>query len=182
MPDGAASRPGDVVRSLSGQTIEIVNTDCEGRMVLADALWHAHATFDPHVMVDVATLTEGVCVALGGDHGGLFANDEALACALLAARASSGEPLWRLPLASDLKRRQAEIADLRQDWNGPGATVAATFLEAFTGGRPWAHLDIAGVAWRDDNDDPRLGSGPTAFGLRLLDAWVRASEANPHWR
>jgi leucyl aminopeptidase len=149
MPDGRAVKPGDVVTSMSGQTIEILNTDAEGRLVLCDALTYAER-FKPAAIVDIATLTGACVVALGGVRSGLFSNDEALASALLAAGESALDPCWRLPLDDDyadgLKTNFADVANVAG--RAGGAVTAAKFLQRFVGSRPWAHLDIAGTAWK----------------------------------
>src|SRR5665213_3234758 len=134
---------------MSGQTIEVLNTDAEGRLVLADALWYAQSRFKPKFMIDLATLTGAVMVALGGEHAGLFSNDDKLSTRLAEAGKSVGEPVWRLPLGSGYdKLIKSKIADMK-NIGGPhgGAITAAQFLPRFVDKTPWAHLDIAGVAW-----------------------------------
>ena len=175
MPSGTASRPGDVVRSASGKTIEIMSTDAEGRMVLVDGLWYAQDRHDPAVVIDIATLTGSVVGALGGDYAGLFSRDDALAGQLLAAGESSGDLLWRLPLHPTYgKGLSSPIADLRNGGGSPGAGTAAHFLgEWIDKDRPWAHLDIAGMAWIESGGKPTSPAGATAFGVRLFDRWVR---------
>lgn len=176
MPDGNAQRPGDIVTSMSGQTIEIWNTDAEGRLVLADALWYTQETFKPKAVIDLATLTGAMIVALGEHQAGMFANDDALAQGLLAAGEAVGEPLWRMPLGEPYHREiDSQIADMKnisgQRWGG--ACVAAAFLERFIqSGTVWAHLDIAGVTFAS-KDRPLVPKGATAFGVRLLDRFVR---------
>ena len=150
MPDGKATRPGDIVTSLSGQTVEVINTDAEGRLVLADALWYCQERFKPKFMIDLATLTGAIIVALGHDYAGLFSNDDALSDALLAASKTSGEPLWRMPLppAYD-KQIESMAADMKNVGGRPGGSItAALFLQKFVNGLPWAHLDIAAVTWK----------------------------------
>jgi leucyl aminopeptidase len=174
MPSGTAQRPGDVVTSMSGQTIEVINTDAEGRLVLADCLWYAQDTFKPRLMIDLATLTGAVIVALGSEYAGLFANNDELAGALTAAGRAVGEPLWRLPMGDGYdKDINSDIADMRNVGTGrnAGATVGAQFLKRFVNDLPWAHIDIAGVAWarKDSATVPKGGSG---FGVRLLDRFV----------
>jgi len=173
MPGDNAQRPGDVVRSMSGQTIEVIDTDAEGRLVLSDALYFAHARFKPRAIVDLATLTGSVMVALGFEYAGLFANNDKLADQLLAAGLSSGEKLWRLPLTDHYEDLiKSDIADWRNDggrWCD--AINAATLLKQFVGDTPWAHLDIAGMAWTKQ-DHPTIPKGATAFGVRLLDRLV----------
>ena len=176
MPDGNAQRPGDIVTSMSGQTIEVWNTDAEGRLVLADALWYAQETYKPKAVIDLATLTGAMIVALGEHQAGVFANDDELAQGLLAAGEVVGEPVWRMPLGEPYHREiDSQIADMKnisgQRWGG--ACVAAAFLERFIQpGTVWAHLDIAGVTFAA-KDRPLVPKGATAFGVRLLDQLVR---------
>ena len=172
MPSGAAQRPGDVVRSLSGQTIEVLNTDAEGRLVLADVLWYAQDRFEPVFTVDLATLTGAIIVGLGHEYAGLFCNDDALATRLLAAGAETGEALWRMPLGDAYdKQIRSDIADMKNIGGRPGgAIIGAQFIQRFVRG-PWAHLDIAGTAW-STKDTATIPKGATAFGLRLLDRLV----------
>ena len=174
MPDGNAQRPGDVVTSASGQTIEVINTDAEGRLVLADVLWYAQETYRPRMIVDLATLTGAIIVSLGKEHAGLFSNDDALSEALTAAGKAVGEPLWRMPMGEAYDRQiDSDIADMKNVGNRYGGSItAAQFLQRFVAeGTPWAHLDIAGVAW-SDKDKPTVPKGATAFGVRLLDRLV----------
>jgi leucyl aminopeptidase len=174
MPDGKAQRPGDIVKSMSGQTIEVLNTDAEGRLALADALWYTVDRFKPQAMVDLATLTGAVIIALGSEYAGLFANDEALAEQLLAAGTESGEKLWRLPMADAYdKQIDTDAADMKNisDGRGAGSTIGAVFLKRFVKDTRWAHLDIAGVAW-SKKDAATVPKGATAFGVRLLDRFV----------
>jgi leucyl aminopeptidase len=169
---GASYRPSDVVRHFGGRTSEIANTDAEGRIVLADALAYAVARLRPSVLVDVATLTGAMKTALGERTGGLFATTDELAAQLLAAGASAGEPLWRMPLAAEYEGQLAsDVADANNAPGNPGSITAALFLRPFTGGLPWAHLDIAGPA-RAGEDDGILGKGATGFGARLLLRWL----------
>ncbi|HEY1934753.1 MAG TPA: leucyl aminopeptidase [Acetobacteraceae bacterium] len=175
MPSGSAQRPGDVVKSYSGQTIEVINTDAEGRLVLADVIWYCQQKFDPQFMVDLATLTGAIIIALGHEHAGLFSNDDALTEKLLAAGKESGEKLWRMPLdeAYD-KQIKSEIADMKNIGGRPaGSVTAAQFIKRFVNDKPWAHLDIAGMAW-SSKDAPTVPKGATAFGVRLLDRLVAA--------
>lgn len=175
MPDGKAQRPGDIVTSASGQTIEIQNTDAEGRLVLADVLWYAQEHYKPKAMVDLATLTGAIIIALGHTHAGLFSSDDKLASALEAAGKASGETVWRLPLDESYdKLLKSKFADMRNiGGRAAGSATAAQFLKRFVeNGTPWAHIDIAGVAWRDGekaDSDPSWASG---FGPRLLDRWI----------
>ncbi|MCW2806801.1 MAG: leucyl aminopeptidase [Marmoricola sp.] len=173
---GNAMRPGDVITQYGGRTTEVTNTDAEGRLVLADGLAYAVDKLDPDVLVDIATLTGGIKVALGQHTGGLFANDDALAQSLDAAGSQAGEPLWRMPLSSEYEHKLAsKIADADNAPGGPPAITAALFLQHFVGGLPWAHLDIASVG-----DAPRerfeWTEGPTGFGARLLLAWLGQPE------
>ncbi|MGC8477848.1 MAG: leucyl aminopeptidase, partial [Acetobacteraceae bacterium] len=175
MPSGTAQRPGDVVRSYSGQTVEVINTDAEGRLVLADVLWYCQKTFAPQFMVDLATLTGAIIIALGHEHAGMFANDDTLAARLDAAGRETGEKLWRMPLAEAYDEQiKSAIADMKNVGGRPaGSITAAQFLQRFVNGKPWAHLDIAGMAW-SSKDAPRTPKGATAFGVRLLDRLVAA--------
>ena len=176
MPDGAAQRPGDILRTMKGDTVEIISTDAEGRMVLADLLWHAAQHYRPAAIVDLATLTGAMVMALGAQRAGLFATNEALAGDLLAAADRAGEGLWRMPLdgAYDeaLKSRRADVKN--SGGREAGAVTAARFLSRFVpGGVPWAHLDIAGVADRKSarGVEPE---GATGWGVRTLEAFIRA--------
>jgi leucyl aminopeptidase len=177
MPSGNAVRPGDIVRSMSGQTIEVLNTDAEGRLVLADVLWYCQDRFKPKLMIDLATLTGAVIVALGHDNAGLFANNDELAERLIAAGKAVGEPLWRLPLADSYDRAidsdAADIKNIAGD-RAAGSIIGAQFVQRFVNNVPWAHLDIAGVAW-SKKDAPTVPKGATAFGVRLLDRFVADS-------
>lgn len=175
MPDGKAQRPDDVVKSLSGQTIEVLNTDAEGRLVLADALWYAQDKFAPRFVVDLATLTGAIMIALGGEHAGLFSNDDALAGQISAAGAAIGEPVWRLPLGSGYdKLIRSKIADMKNiGGQHAGSITAAQFLQRFVKDKtPWAHLDIAGVAWQDGEQKMLIPSWGTGWGVRVLDRLV----------
>ena len=173
MPSGAAQRPGDIVTSMSGQTIEVINTDAEGRLVLADALWYCHETFKPQAIIDLATLTGAIIVSLGNVHGGLFSNNDTLAERLAAAGKATGELLWRMPLAEAYdKQINSDAADMKNvGGRNAGSITAAQFLQRFVKDTPWAHLDIAGMAW-SDKDAPTAPKGATAFGVRLLDRLV----------
>ncbi|MDE0201294.1 MAG: leucyl aminopeptidase, partial [Rhodospirillaceae bacterium] len=177
MPDGKAQRPGDVVTSMSGQTIEVINTDAEGRLVLADVLWYAQATYKPRFMVDLATLTGAIIVSLGTYHAGLFSNDDELSERLIAAGKESGEEVWRMPLGERYNKDiDSAIADMKNVGKGreAGSVAGAVFLERFVNGVPWAHLDIAGMAWMKGDHDPTVPKGASGFGVRLLDQLVRA--------
>ena len=175
MPDGGAQRPGDVVTSMSGQTIEVINTDAEGRLVLCDALTWTQKTFAPAAVVDLATLTGAMVMTLGAEHAGVFSNDDALADRLVAAGLASGDKLWRFPLAPEYdKLIDSPIADMKNV--GPrnaGSITAAQFLQRYIDkGTPWAHLDIAGVVWAD-KPGATWDKGATGYGVRLLDRYVR---------
>ncbi len=174
MPSATAQRPGDVVTSMSGQTIEILNTDAEGRLVLADALWYTQRRFKPQVVIDLATLTGAIVVALGHAHAGLFSNNDELAERLEAAGKAEDELLWRLPLSEvydkDINSDIADMQNIGADRAG-GSITAAQFLQRFIEDVPWAHLDIAGTAW-SKKSKPTVPKGATAFGVRLLDRLV----------
>jgi leucyl aminopeptidase len=176
MPSGTAQRPGDIVKSMSGQTIEITNTDAEGRLVLADALWYCQDRFKPRFMIDLATLTGAMVIALGHEFAGFYCSDDGLADKLLAASVASGEGLWRMPLAESYDRgMDSDAADMKNSGSrDAGANKAAMFLKRFTNDVPWAHLDIAGMAW-SSKDKPVTPKGATAYGVRLLDQLVRAN-------
>lgn len=177
MPSGTAQRPGDVVKSYSGQTIEVINTDAEGRLVLADVLWYTRERFKPRFMVDLATLTGAIIVALGHEHAGMFSNDDDLSQKLTAAGNAVGEAVWRMPLGEAYdKLIKSDIADMKNVGGRPGGSIsAAQFLQRFIDTReghvPWAHLDIAGTAWAT-KDSATVPKGATAFGVRLLDRLV----------
>lgn len=172
MPSGTAFRPGDVVRAYDGRTIEIVDTDAEGRLILADALAYTAKRFKPGAIVDMATLTGSVIAALGHLYAGIFANDEKLAASLIEAGRSVGERLWRLPLDPDYDEHlKSDIADIRQvapDEESADAVHAAQFMQGFVAGTPWAHLDIAGVEWL--RGEGRHGA--SGFAIRLLTDWL----------
>ena len=176
MPDGNAQRPGDIVTSMSGQTIEVINTDAEGRLVLADALWYCNDRFKPEFMVNLATLTGAVLVALGNLHAGLFSNDDALSERLLAAGLATNERLWRLPMGKDYdKMIDSKFADMKNSsGRHAGSITAAQFLKRFVKDTPWAHLDIAGTAMASPSDEINQSWG-SGFGVRLLDELVRAN-------
>jgi leucyl aminopeptidase len=176
MPSGTAVRPGDVVKSYSGQTIEVINTDAEGRLVLADVLYYAQQRFAPKYMVDLATLTGAIIVGLGHEYAGMFSNSDELAEKLTAAGKETGEKVWRMPLAplgeSYDKNINSDIADMKNIGGRPGGSItAAQFLQRFVNAKPWAHLDIAGMAW-SAKDTATTPKGATAFGVRLLDRLV----------
>jgi leucyl aminopeptidase len=174
MPDGNAQRPGDIVTSMSGQTIEVLNTDAEGRLVLADALWYVNDRFKPRFMVDLATLTGAIMVALGLHRAGLFSNDDTLADQLFAAGEATGEKVWRMPLGGEYdKMIDSKIADMKNIGGRNGGSItAAQFLKRFVGDTPWAHLDIAGTAMGAPANEYSQ-SWASGFGVRLLDRLVR---------
>lgn len=175
MPSGSAQRPGDVVKSMSGQTIEVINTDAEGRLVLADAVWYAHKKFNPLLMVDLATLTGAIRIALGLEYAGLFASDDKLADKLVASGDSTGEKLWRMPMCDAFdKEVNSEIADMKNSTTTDryaGSSTAAHFIKRFAGNTPWAHLDIAGRDWeyQGKGTNPK---GAIGFGVRLLERFI----------
>lgn len=180
MPDGKAQRPGDVVTSMSGQTIEVINTDAEGRLVLCDAITWAQREFKPARIVDLATLTGAMIISLGHEHAGLFANDDTLADQLSAAGKASGDKLWRFPLSPAYdKLIDSPIADIKNV--GPrwaGSITAAQFIQRFVeDDTPWAHLDIAGMVWAD-KPGATWDKGATGFGVRLIDRFVRDTLEN----
>ena len=175
MPSGSAQRPGDIVTSMSGQTIEVLNTDAEGRLVLADAMWYCQENFKPKVMIDLATLTGAILIALGTIYGGMYANDDELATQLSDSGKATGELLWRMPLAQAYnKMMDSPAADMKNisGSRNAGSITAAEFLQRFVQkGVHWAHLDIAGMAW-SDKDAPTTPRGATGYGVRLLDQLV----------
>ncbi len=174
MPDGNASRPGDVVTSLSGQTIEILNTDAEGRLVLADCLWYCQDKYKPKFMVNLATLTGAILVSLGETTGGLFSNDDKLSQRLLDSSKATDERLWRMPMGPEYDELiNSPVADMQNISSGRwgGSITAAQFLQRFVNDVPWAHLDIAGVATASKNFDI-CPKGATGFGVRLLNDMV----------
>ena len=177
MPGSNAQRPGDIVNTMSGQTIEVLNTDAEGRLILADAVWYAQDKFDPAAVIDLATLTGAVIVALGHEHAGLFANDEDLSHAITAAAQAEGEPVWRLPLSAAYdKLIDTPNADMKNIAGKPmaGSIIGAQFVKRFIkDGVPWAHLDIAGTAWKPaPYEDPISPTWATGYGVRLLNRLI----------
>lgn len=176
MPDGNAQRPGDVVRTMSGKTIEVLNTDAEGRLVLADANEYVIANKKPAALVNMATLTGSIVGALNDEYAGLFSRDDDLADRLIAAGKASAEELWRMPLHKNhLEDMKSDIADIKNvvEGGGPGASLGATFIGFFVGqDTPWAHLDIAGVNWAD-KAGPVTPRGASGWGVRLLDELAR---------
>ncbi|MCF6220684.1 MAG: leucyl aminopeptidase [Robiginitomaculum sp.] len=176
MPDGKAQNPGDIVTSMSGQTIEVQNTDAEGRLVLADALWYAKEKFKPKAMIDLATLTGAIIVCLGHEHAGVFSNSDDIAEQLQAAADNSTEAVWRLPLNKAYDKLvdspNADMKNITVPSAGAGSITAAQFLQRFVGDVPWAHIDIAGMAWKPSRPDPREPAWATGFGARLMNRWV----------
>jgi len=174
MPDGNAQRPGDVVTSMSGQTIEVINTDAEGRLVLADALTWAQRQYKPEVMIDLATLTGAMIISLGHEYGGMFSNDDGLADKLFKAGGASGDKLWRMPMNDNYNKiMDSPIADMKNSASREGGSItAACFLQRFVDeGVKWAHLDIAGMVW-SDKASHLYDKGATGFGVALLDRYV----------
>ncbi len=174
MPDGLAQRPGDIVTSMSGQTIEVINTDAEGRLVLADALTYVQQKYKPALIVDLATLTGAIIVALGHQHAGMFSNDDELSARLTAAGEATGEKVWRMPLSKEYdKLINSKFADMKNTggrW--AGSITAAQFLQRFVEDTPWAHLDIAGTGFKSPQNEINKSWG-SGFGVRLLDRLVR---------
>ncbi|MEP1443433.1 MAG: leucyl aminopeptidase [Hyphomicrobiales bacterium] len=179
MPDGNAQRPGDIVTSMSGQTIEVINTDAEGRLVLCDALHYVNTTYNPKFMINLATLTGAVIIALGNHHAGLFSNDDALSAEITDAGLTSGEHVWRLPLSSDYdKLIDSKFADMKNVGSrAAGSITAAQFLKRYVGDTPWAHIDIAGTAMGSPQTEINK-SWASGFGVRLLDRLVRDQYEN----
>lgn len=178
MPGSNAQRPGDIVNTMSGQTIEVLNTDAEGRLILADAVWYAQDKYEPSAMIDLATLTGAVIVALGHENAGMFSNDEDLAHAITVAGQTEGEPVWRLPLSAAYdKLIDTPNADMKNIAGKPvaGSIVGAQFIKRFVkDGTPWAHLDIAGTAWKPGPyEDPLSPAWATGYGVRLLNRLIQ---------
>jgi leucyl aminopeptidase len=173
MPDGRAQRPGDIVKTMSGQTIEIINTDAEGRLVLADVLHYVRTRFKPKFMIDLATLTGAIIVALGHEHAGLFANDDKLAQRLIRAGLDTGERVWRMPLGPEYdKKVESKFADMKNvGGRDAGSITAAQILQRFVDKTPWAHLDIAGTAMGSPQSEINK-SWASGWGVRLLDRLV----------
>lgn len=175
MPSGNAQRPSDIVTSMSGQTIEVLDTDAEGRLVLADILWYTQDRFKPQFMIDLATLTGAIVIALGDYFSGLFSNNDDLREKIRLAGEKTGERAWPMPLDARFEREiESEIADLKNITFGrkAGSATAGQFLKRFVNDTPWAHLDIAGMAWAD-KDLPTVAKGATAYGVRLLNELVQ---------
>ena len=175
MPDGNAQRPEDVVESMSGQTIEILNTDAEGRLVLADALWYTQSVYKPKFMIDLATLTGAIVVSLANQYAGLFSNDDEISKNLYDSGIKTGEKVWRFPLDKEYdKMINSKIADMQNIGaarGGAGSITAAQFLQRFVNDTPWVHLDIAGVTSTDKHTNISQ-VGATGFGVRLLNQFV----------
>jgi len=183
MPDGNAQRPGDVVTSMSGQTIEVINTDAEGRLVLCDALTFVQREYKPAKIVDLATLTGAIIMSLAHEYAGLFSNDDALSADLTKAGAATGDKLWRMPMGPVYdKMIDSPIADMKNVGGRFGGSITAAqflarYIEKDADGKqtPWAHLDIAGTVWTD-KPGATWDKGATGFGVRLLDSLVREAE------
>ncbi len=173
MPGGNAQRPGDIVTSMSGQTIEVINTDAEGRLVLADALWYTQDRFKPQFMIDLATLTGAILVSLGHEYAGLFSNNDELSDHITAAGKEEGEPVWRMPMGDNYdKLIRSKFADMKNvGGRNAGSITAAQFLKRFVNDLPWAHLDIAGTAWIGEAR-PTTPAWATGYGVRLLNRLV----------
>lgn len=174
MPSSTAQRPGDVVNSMSGQTIEVINTDAEGRLVLADALWYTQDRFKPKLIIDLATLTGAMMVALGQEYAGIFSNNDELCENLVVAGEQVDELVWRMPLAKAFdKLIDSKIADMKNiGGKYAGSITAAQFLQRFVNDVPWVHIDIAGTAWKTEASD-MADYGATGYGVRLLDQLIR---------
>lgn len=173
MPDGKAQRPGDIVTSASGQTIEILNTDAEGRLVLADALWYTKENYDPEWIIDLATLTGAILVALGSEYAGCFSNSDTLTADVEAAADATGDKIWRMPLHANydqmINTPSADMKNIGGRW--AGSITAAQFLQRFVGDTPWMHLDVAGMVW-SEKDLVLSEKGATGYGVRLLDRLI----------
>lgn len=174
MPSSTAQRPGDVVSSMSGQTIEVINTDAEGRLVLADCLWYTQDKYKPKFMIDLATLTGAMMVALGQDYAGIFSNDDKLCKQLKEAGNEVDEPVWRMPIGEGYdKLINSDIADMKNvGGRYAGSITAAQFLQRFVNDIPWVHIDIAGTAWKQKPSDV-AEKGATGYGVRLLDRLIK---------
>ncbi|MCP4923742.1 MAG: leucyl aminopeptidase [bacterium] len=181
MPSGSAVKPSDIVTSLSGQTIEVLNTDAEGRLVLADALWYTQDRFKPQVMIDLATLTGAMIVSLGSVYAGTFTNDKKLADQLHTAGEATGERVWQMPLDKAYNKQMdssiADVANIGTPGREAGSITAAEFLQRFVNDTPWVHIDIAGVTWTN-KASPVAEKGTKGFGVRLLDEWVYQNYEN----
>ncbi|UTW53877.1 leucyl aminopeptidase [Kordiimonas sp. SCSIO 12610] len=179
MPSGNATRPGDVVTSMSGQTIEVLNTDAEGRLVLADALWYCQETYKPKFMIDLATLTGAMIISLGHEYAGIFSDSDELSDQLYAAGIETGDKVWRLPIHDNYdKLINCDVADMKNiGGRAAGSITAAQFLKRFTNDVPWVHIDIAGTVW-SEKDLPMSEKGGTGHGVRLLDRFVADNYEN----
>jgi leucyl aminopeptidase len=177
MPGGNAQNPGDIITTMSGQTVEVIDTDAEGRLILADALWYTQKNYKPQFMVDIATLTGAISVALGSSYAGLFSTDKKITEELVRSGKKSGEKLWPMPLSKDyldmMKSEWADLANLSTPRGLAGSSTAAAFLERFTNNIPWAHLDIAGVDYQDASKNTVNPKGSTGFGVRLLNQLIK---------
>jgi leucyl aminopeptidase len=174
MPDGNAQRPGDVVTTMSGQTVEVINTDAEGRLVLCDAMTWAQRQYKPEVMIDLATLTGAMVISLGHEYGGMFSNDDGLAGRLASAGMATGDKLWRMPMGDAYdKLMDSQVADMKNSGVREGGSItAACFLGRFVeNGVKWAHLDIAGMVWAD-KPGHLFDKGATGYGVALLDRFI----------
>ncbi len=174
MPDGGAQRPGDIVKAMSGTTIEVLNTDAEGRLVLADALWYCQKNYKPKFMIDLATLTGAIVISLADVYCGLFSNDDSLSKQLSEAGEKTGERVWRLPLGDEYDEMiKSKIADIQNIGTGRGAgsITAAQFLQRFVNDLPWVHLVLGAPAWHTKDSVPPVGA--TGFGVRLLNQFVK---------
>jgi leucyl aminopeptidase len=173
MPDGRAQRPGDIVKSLSGQTVEIINTDAEGRLVLGDVLWYVKENYKPKWMIDLATLTGAILISLGQEYAGLFSNDDKLSKRLTEIGTETGERVWRMPLGPEFdKMIDSKFADMKNTGSRYGGSItAAQFLQRFVDKTPWAHLDIAGTGMGVQPSEINQSWGP-GWGVRLLDRLI----------
>ncbi len=174
MPSGSAQRPGDIVVSMSGKTVEVINTDAEGRLILGDAITYAQKEFKPETVIDMATLTGAIRIALGAEYAGLFSNDDELANKLIKAGRKSGEKVWDLPMDTEYAELiKSDIADIKNiSDGGPGSITAAKFLEAFVEEKTkWAHLDIAAMAWENKGRET-TPKGAVGFGIKLLNQFI----------
>ena len=177
MPSGTAQRPGDVVTSMSGKTIEVINTDAEGRLVLADIVWYAQKKFRPKNLIDLATLTGAIIVSIGQEKAGMFSNDEKLASQLEECGKKTGELVWNMPIDDSYEKDiKSDIADMKNVGSGRGAgsTAGAIFIKRFVENVSWIHLDIAGVTWAKQ-DKPLIPKGGTGYGVRLLEELVNSN-------
>jgi leucyl aminopeptidase len=179
MPSGGATRPGDIVTSMSGQTIEVLNTDAEGRLVLADALWYCQETYKPKFMIDLATLTGAMIISLGHEYAGIFSDSDELSSQLYDAGIETGDKVWRMPIHENYdKLIDCDVADMKNiGGRGAGSITAAQFLKRFTNDVPWVHIDIAGTVW-SEKDLPMSEKGGTGHGVRLLDRFVAGNYEN----